>query len=257
MNEWIKRSIELANSERYLDKLSKVYPVTPELERAIPNEIKLQIKKAFDAKDRPGLIKILLKLDKFPIKDPYVAFLRKREQFLTYNPRTVDRIAERLFSTSFDEIIKGCEEPKEFNRQIGTLFKGWLPKLGYPLLSESKFDACKGIAFLKGSDNELMDYANRELGCNLDKGPDLLAKAGNSYIIGEAKFLTDYGGHQNAQFEDALRLLKGKKGKAIKIAILDGVVWIEGRAKMYRKVCRLNKIALSALLLNEFLESLR
>jgi hypothetical protein len=257
MNEWVRRSIELANGEGYLDKLSKVYPVTAELERAIPNEIKLQIKTAFDTRDRPGLIKTLLELDKFPIKDPYVAFLRKREQFLAYNPRTVDRIAERLFSTSFDEIIKGCEEPKEFNRQIGTLFKGWLPKLGYPFLSESKFGAYRGIAFLKGSDSELMDYANRVLGCNLDKGPDLLVKVGNSHIIGEAKFLTDYGGHQNAQFEDALRLLKSKKGNAIKIAVLDGVVWIEGRAKMYRKICRLNKIALSALLLDKFLESLR
>ncbi|MBI4723298.1 MAG: type II restriction endonuclease [Candidatus Stahlbacteria bacterium] len=98
--------------------------------------------------------------------------------------------------------------------------------------------------------------SNRKLGCELDKGLDFVAKVKNNYIIGEAKFLTDYGGSQNANFEDALRLLRGKKGRAIRIAVLDGVVWIKGSAKMHKTVCGLKEIALSALLLNEFFGSL-
>ena len=76
-------------------------------------------------------------------------------------------------------------------------------------------------------------------------------------MIGEAKFLTDYGGHQNAQFEDALRLLRGKKGDAVRIAVLDGVVWIKDSTKMYRSICELPKVALTALLLKDFLESVK
>lgn len=257
LNEWVRKSIELANSFGYLDKLHEVYPVTPSVRRAIPNEIKQRIRQAYNEKNGLKLLRILLKLDKFPIKDPYVAFLRKKKAFLQLNPATVNRIAETLFSMNYDEIIEGCEEPKEFNRQIGTLFRSWLPKLGYPLLSKKRFTSHLGVALFEASDKEKMKFANSVLGCNLDKAPDLLAKVGEKYIIGEAKFLTDTGGHQIAQFQDALRLLKGKEGKAIRIAVLDGVVWIKNKHKMYRTVCQLKETVLSALLLKDFLESFR
>ncbi|MBE0415788.1 MAG: restriction endonuclease [Dehalococcoidia bacterium] len=255
MNKWIQKSIEIANAPGYLDSLSEVYPVTLEAKRVLSAEVKSQLKDAHDNRDGARLIRALLELDKFPIKDPYVAFLRRGGEFLDYNPETVDRIAETLFSMSFEEMIAGCEEPKEFNRQIGTLFRRWLPKLGYPFLPEQELDRYEGVALLAGSNGEKTDYANRVLGCNLSKGLDLLAKASGNYIIGEAKFLTDSGGHQNAQFEDALRLIRGEEGNAVRIAILDGVVWIRGNTKMFRTVNGMGEIALSALLLKDFLES--
>jgi len=246
----------MANSLGYLDRLSEVYPVTREAKRVLSSEIKAQLKDAYDERDGARLVRALLELDKFPIKDPYVAFLRRRDIFLDYNSNVVDRLAQTLFSMSFDELIGGCEEPKEFNRQIGTLFHNWLPKLGYSFLFEEEFNKYEGIAFLSGSNGEKTHYANRELGCNLSKGIDLLAKAGGNYIIGEAKFLTDSGGHQNAQFEDALRLVRGEDGRAIRIAVLDGVVWIRGNTKMFKTVSELEKNIMSALLLKDFLESL-
>jgi hypothetical protein len=222
----------------------------------LPSEIKTLLKDAHKKRDAVRLVRALLELDKFPIKDPYVAFLRRGDIFLTYNPSVVGRLAETLFSMSFDELISGCEEPKEFNRQIGALFRKWLPKLGYPFLSGEEFDKYEGITFLSGSNGEKTHYANKKLGCNLSKGLDLLAKVGSIYVIGEAKFLTDSGGHQNAQFQDALMLLKGNKGQAIRIAVLDGVVWIKSNNKMHRQICEVEQTALSALLLEDFLESL-
>jgi len=258
MNEWVRKSIEIANSAGYLDKLQEVYPVFQETEREIDLEVKKELKQSYNGGDDITLIKKLLELPKFPVKDPYVAFLRKNDIFLEYNPQTVNRIAERIRAMGFEAMIESIEEPKEFNRQIGTLFKKWIPKIGYPILPEAEFeDYDKGIAFLQGGDAQLKDFANRRVGCNLDKGPDFLAKAREIYVIGEAKFLTDYGGHQNAQFEDALRLLRGKKGKAIRIAVLDGVVWIKDGTKMYRTICELEDTALTALLLKRFLESLK
>lgn len=258
MNDWIRRSIEIANSQGYLDKLHEVYPVIQEIEREINPEVKKDLKQTFNRGDDMALIKKLLGLPKFPVKDPYVAFLRKNEIFLEYNPQTVKRIAKRIKDMGFKAMIESIAEPKEFNRQIGTLFKKWMPKLGYSTLPETELETYnKEIAFLQGSDAQLKDFANRKLGCNLNKGPDFLVKVKDTYVIGEAKFLTDYGGHQNAQFEDALRLLRGKKGKVIRIAVLDGVVWIKDGTKMYKMICELEETVLTALLLKEFLESLK
>jgi len=257
MNKWIQKSIEIANGQGYLDRLQAVYPVTRESSREIAPEVKELIRDAYDRKDSEALVLRLLKLEKFPIKDPCVAFLRRGQHFLAYNPRTVERIAQYLYAIGYEKIINGIEEPKEFNRQIGTLFRKWLKTLSYPFLQKDEFANSEiGIAFLDGSDEELMRYANDILGCDLVKGPDLLAKVGVHYVLGEAKFLTDYGGHQNAQFEDALRLLAGNAGNVIRIAVLDGVVWIKGRAKMYRRVRELDKPILTALLLKDFLEEL-
>jgi len=135
MNKWIKKSIEIANAPGYLDKLHEVYPVIQEAEREISEEVKNKLKKIYNGGDDVALIKELLKLPKFPVKDPYVAFLRKRDVFIEYNPKTVQRIANRIRLMGYDAMIESIEEPKEFNRQIGTLFKRWLPKIGYPILS--------------------------------------------------------------------------------------------------------------------------
>lgn len=253
MNEWIKKSIELANSLGYLDRLYTVYPIVQEAERNIDTEVKKELKNVYNSGDDIALVKRLLKLPKFPINDPFVAFLRKNEKFLEYNPQTVNRIARRIKTMGFDAMIEGIIQPKVSSKQIGTLFKKWIPKIGYPVLPEDEFETFEGIAFLQGSDAQLKDFANRSLGCALDKAPDFLAKVRDIYVIGEAKFLTDYGGAQNANFEDALRLLRGKKGKATRIAILDGVVWIKDSTKMYRTVCELEETALTALLLRDFL----
>lgn len=77
-------------------------------------------------------------------------------------------------------------------------------------------------------------------------------------MIGEAKFLTDFGGHQNAQFADAMSTLTDETSMAIKIAILDGVLYIPGNNKMFKDVTTtygdLN--IMSGLVLREFLYQL-
>ena len=89
-----------------------------------------------------------------------------------------------------------------------------------------------------------------------------MGRFGGQYVVGEAKFLTDFGGHQNAQFEDAKRILENRTIKAVKIAILDGVLYIPGAKgggnKMYRYLVenKSNHNILSALVLNEFLFAL-
>ena len=77
-------------------------------------------------------------------------------------------------------------------------------------------------------------------------------------MVGEAKFLTDFGGHQNAQFEDAKKLLRDTTVQAVKIAILDGVLYISrGQNKMHRYLTEHpDDNIISSLVLREFLYQL-
>ncbi|GAH37868.1 unnamed protein product, partial [marine sediment metagenome] len=77
MNYWTKLSIEYANQKNYLDELFAIYPTIPEGIREINGEIWSKIEKCFNANDNTNLFKNLLKLGLFPIKDSYVAYLKR------------------------------------------------------------------------------------------------------------------------------------------------------------------------------------
>lgn len=69
MNYWTELSIEYANQRSYLDDLFQVYPTIPEGIRELNTDRWASIEKAFKKKNNEVLIKELLKLDLFPIKD--------------------------------------------------------------------------------------------------------------------------------------------------------------------------------------------
>ena len=156
-----------------------------------------------------------------------------------------------------NKIFERCSEPKETNRQIGPMFRDWLKRksLGVEPVSEEVFLSNKEDAILDASDNAMMNFAREHLGYNHNKGLDFVGRFNGKYVIGEAKFLTDFGGHQNAQFNDAISTIQAKGVKAIKVAILDGVLFIESGNKMYKSITETYKEynIMSALVLREFL----
>ena len=77
MNKWTKLSIEYANQKSYLDDLFHVYPTIPDGIREINNEIWENTQKAFKSKNNKELLSELLKLDLFPIKESYIAYLKR------------------------------------------------------------------------------------------------------------------------------------------------------------------------------------
>ncbi len=102
----------------------------------------------------------------------------------------------------------------------------------------------------------MMEFARKNLEYKHNKGLDFVARFNGKYVIGEAKFLTDFGGHQNAQFNDAMTTVKSKVD-AVTVAILDGVPYIESSNKMCKSIRGQNKHnIMSALVLREFLYSL-
>jgi len=257
MNYWMQLSIEYANQRNYLDNLFQVYPTIPEGIRDVDTEIWDNVEKAFKQRNNAGLLCNLLKLDLFPIKDSYVAYLRRDKSAVERNPETVNRLCGRLYEMGLDEVFERCSEPKETNRQIGPLFRNWINKksLGIQSAKLDDFASTRENAVLDAGDTQMMNFAKTYLGYSRDKGLDFVGRFNGKYVIGEAKFLTDFGGHQNAQFNDAISTLKVDGVDAITIAILDGVLYIRSRNKMYKQLTTTLKDEniMSSLVLREFL----
>lgn len=262
MNKWIKNSFYLATSHGYLDKLSKVYPVNFTANREINVKEKENIHKAFSSKNSKELINVLLDFKKFPIDDPYIGFLRKDRSALNKNPKTIKRIGHRLFHLGYEGILSGVEKPKSPSRQMGQMFKNWLPNLGYPILTEEKFLKYNRISILRGGDELLMRFAKNKIGYKRKKGLDLVLKTIKNFVLGEAKLITTNGGTQDKSFREAMNFVKTKNKNAINIAILDGVIWLPSNNKKKKNLydtlrdLNENQIVISSLLLKDFIESL-
>lgn len=258
MNYFLSQSIELANAKNYLDELFRVYPMSPDSLREI-DEAKWEIfAQEFKQNNQAKIIESLLDFDLFPIKDSYVAYLRRDKSAITRNPMTIARICGRLKEMGLDEIHKNLSQPKETNRQIGPLFKRWVNSgaLGLEPILLDEFQATNANAILDASDLAMQNFAHEVLGYENQKGLDFIARFNGKYILGEAKFLSDFGGHQNAQLNDALTLLnsKTKHKNVIKIAILDGVCYIKNQGKMFETLmAHKEQNILSALLLRDFI----
>ncbi|WP_118834122.1 type II restriction endonuclease [Neisseria meningitidis] len=111
------------------------------------------------------------------------------------------------------------------------------------------------------SDKAMQNFAKNHLGYQHEKGLDFIAKFNNKFIIGEAKFLTDFGGHQNAQFNDAITTMRAPLAESDytvqTIAILDGVLYIKGQNKMFKDLSSFkdNEVVISTVLLRDYLFS--
>lgn len=260
MNYWTELSIEYANQRSYLDDLFHVYPIIPEGIRELNTDRWASIENAFKKKNNEELIKELLKLGLFPIKDSYIAYLKRDSSSIERNPKTINRICGRLYEMGLDKIFERCSEPKETNRQIGPFFRRWTNSkvLGIQPVTLAEFTKNNNDAILNGSDKQLMDFASGELNYKHSKGLDFIGRFNGKYVIGEAKFLTDFGGHQNAQFNDAISTVESKGVKAEKILILDGYLYSLRYSKMYEDYSESYKDfkTMSVLVLREFLYQL-
>lgn len=257
MHRSLQQSIEYANQRSYLDDLLKIYPTIPEGLREIDGKLWIKVEESFDKKDNVNLIRNLLKLKLFPIKDSYIAYLRRNPSAIERNPNTVNRIAGRIYELGIDKLYQRCSEPKETNRQIGPMFKSWINSgvLGMNPVPMDEFLASDANAVLRASDDKMKAFAAQYLNYRHNKGLDFVARFNGKYVIGEAKFLSDFGGHQNAQFNDAIGTVTAEGVDAVKIAILDGVLYIRGNNKMYTAITGKYRDLniMSALVLREFL----
>jgi hypothetical protein len=255
MNPWSSRTLNLVTSEAYLDKLQEIYP-HEEGGREVDGEILNSIKRLFKRKDNVALLNKLLDLEKFPYKDSYVGFLRKDRTAISRNPKTVKRICDRLYGMGIDSIIDGVIQPKEANARRGNQFSDWARKK-FKFVSIKQFQAStQGIVMLDATELEARNFCNTKMGIGISKRPDMVAKSGKHYIVGEAKFLSSSGGNQGRAFDDGMGLATNASGIAYKVFVLDGIHWIERGSEQYKRIEYGTSAVFSALLLKEFLRSL-
>ena len=237
-----------------------MYPASQNLPRQIDQAMWNRVADAARADNDSELLNALLDPDLFPIRHPFVAYMRKDGGSVRRNPRTVQQIASELRGYDMEQLWRMCSAPKETNRQIGPMFGRWVGSaaLRGALRCESieEFRRGHGNRYLIGSDALKKECVRQELGYSLAKGPDLLAIWNRKYVMGEAELMTDFGGHQQTQFNDALDLL-GAGIDAVRVAILDGIICIrDGNTRMQATVRETGQNMMGALLLGEFLDAI-
>lgn len=261
MFNWIQKSLNIANGKGYLDRLQKVYPINQNDQRLISNSTVESLKKALDNESNSYLIREFLKLEKFPIDDPYIGVLRMDPELLDKNPMTVNRIGNKLRSIGFDELISLAKSPMTPSRQMGNSFRNWLRLQSYEFRKPLNFHEASEskLLFLDGNDENLKYYVNHKLGMELGdtrKGIDFVFRKRKKFCIGETKFITNYGGTQTNQLDVALDIadMNQQSQDIFTAAILDGVVWYNNTyLGKIKKRPDLN--IMTCLLFQEFVES--
>lgn len=149
-----------------------VYPTIPEGIRDINQLMWNKVETFFNERNNEELVKTLLSFDLFPIKDSYVAYLKRDKNAILRNPRTVNRLAGRMYELGLNKLYEKCTEPKETNRQVGPLFKRWINQgaLGIRILKLQDFEMTQEDAILDATDAEMMDWAKRTINYNRLKG---------------------------------------------------------------------------------------
>jgi hypothetical protein len=256
MATWTIQSFALVKKGGYLDKLAAIYPAPEPTPQEVSKSERIRIQLSLNQQDDNKLILTMLDFDRFPFNDPYIGFLRENPAEVYKNPKTVNRICTHLREMGFDDVLKGIEAPKQFNRQMGQLFNNWLHKT-YTFTDDTNYfqKSKEPLIFLDASGEQLRQFANQQ-GCGLQKQPDFIANINSRYVIGEAKFIGTEGGNQNRAFDDALTLASRSYKNAITVAILDGIVWIPDSGQMSRRLNNFSANALSSLLIDDFFASI-
>jgi hypothetical protein len=263
LNPWIKRSIELFQTTKYLDDILKVYPFQIATPQRLDRDIRRKILSAHQARNTNTLIELLKNLDKFPYEDPIWYLIKNISGCLENNPEQIQRIANSLYSMTAEETVVRLESAPKLNTQMGPMFNIWLQNK-FKLLQMEKFKTSrKGIFILNSSEEEGKSFVNDVLNQNLHKRPDLVAKVNGQYIIGEAKWIGQPGGNQEKQVQEVITFCRNQRGNILRIGIVDGFPWalkkingnlINDKVAVYVQESEYDVV--SALLLKEYLRSL-
>jgi len=263
MNEWVEKSVKIAKGDCYLDNLLNIYSFE-EAERKLKIEdFSPNLKNLFVEKKNIELFKELIHLKKcgfkFPFENSFISFFSVCEEAVEKNPKTINKICDILYKMDYETLKQNIEAPKKASRRMSLNFSKWL-RNNYNFLNIYEFQKTNKKSFLDAGDIFLKKYAQEQLKCvfnTLSKGLDFIIKIKDNYFLGTTKFLTDFGGSQDNQFYEALRFLKETKTpeNVKKIAIIDGVFWLN--EKKYNNLFELkdNNYCFSALLLNDFLNN--
>ena len=290
-NHWAAKSFELMLNTAYLDDLRKnIYSVFDNPLRPLSTEEKKTFRKLYKGSDDVKLFRFLLAQKRRPINDSYFASFSsagsntkgnskgKLDKLVQNNPSTIGEICARVRKLSAEDCIKKMAAPKDPSRQMGQKFSQWLKKKYHCEKDEDDFlKSKKGIVVFDAPSDDAINNFVKEYLCDKiprkdetgeEKGIDFLLKyrkgGKDIFFCGESKFLTDNGGTQNNQYNDAITFITSKnwkpkpEKKVVRCAVIDGVCWMNWKNnKMKKGIDKLtsSQYAFSALLLDDFIKS--
>ncbi|MBS7645298.1 MAG: hypothetical protein QW569_06315 [Candidatus Bathyarchaeia archaeon] len=264
MNEWVEKSLRVAESQNYLDRLSEIYPAKPLPRRPLEDDVKNRIRELHGRGDWKELLKIILKQSKrghpFPVEHPYASILRQKPKLMENNPKVTQTLGSMLLKMSIDEIFRGIERSIDINRVMGPAFHNWLrryfPSQGIPVLPQHRFESYKDKAFLDARNASILKYLNEKFGYVLDRGRDFLFRTADKLVVGEARFLSTSGGSQTRDLKEVIEFVRKMKEKIVAVGVVDGIVWFNRSYIKLLSGLADDEPVLSALLLKDFLGSL-
>lgn len=268
MNKWVGKSLKLAEGQGYLDRLAAIYPVGLEAESSrLTREETAEIKKLYRGWDKEKMLHKLIELERFPYDEPYIGYFRIDRDALRRNPKTQARIVAKLKSMGIKKVLIGANKAKSESRKFGQSFRKWIREEwgGAVYTDGNAFLEARGIAFLDGGDKKLKEFAAKHFKYRRTKGLDFIARVNGKVVLGEAKFISAGGGTQDKSFREGISFLEGTTKNVYYVAVLDGIIWSrkngdsKKKVNLYSSLEELgnNEIALSALLLKDFLKSLK
>lgn len=233
----------------YIDDLQKKGPYEIERggEKNIDEEKIKRAKNAHAGEDPKEVVKAFLQLPKFAYEEPFLGLIKHSDcEAIENNPETVKDIAEEIWDMDIEDALARPLSSAVANRQFGGSFISWAKEkvgraVSYNVFQETTPD--RGEAIIMNESGKEMKRFLKERGYNLDKEPDMLVKktdkTGETFlIVCEAKFNTDFGGHQTENTNDAKEVAETihcSDNEDIGIMVIDGVSVIEPRDSMNRK----------------------
>jgi hypothetical protein len=284
VNLWTMKTLKLAEEGDYLDKLLEIYPAGLPPERPLPEVIRKEIKELYEAGRYEDLVIRLLDLrHPFPVEHPYAALLRhldrsQRMSVIKRNPQIIKVLANILASLGLNNIIRGVERPKDINRALGAAFRNWVgnkfARTPFRIVDESyqllRCNRDKEICIFIGSDVEIGSFVRERLRLEEPRARffnrDILVNVRDTFILGEARFLSTPGGSQSRDLDNILSFVEAmeeisaharNRGIKIKgIALLDGIVWFyRDYVETIKRRAIGDVVVMSALFLEEYLLS--
>lgn len=261
-NPWSAAAIRRAQLPTYLDDLCEVYPLDEDQGmRTIPEEVWAEVQAARAAGDDARLLKALLsgEVPRWPGRDTrFLSFFRDDPEMIQPGSKAVSETVADVRVMDDDTLRERASAPISSSRQFGPKFRNWLGDRLPTTSDVEEFLAADGIMNLSLSDGALKGMAQEFLGYKGDKGLDACIKAGDRFILVEAKFIAAAGGSQNQQVSDALAihgsLGTGSHPDVVTVAVVDGVYLRSSNEKAHKAIRSSAKPVVSALDLLAFVE---
>lgn len=264
LNIWVQRSIEIFNGLDYLDQVGEVYDFGIGRPDRLEEDLRNQIITTHVNQNDEELIRLLRLVKKFPYDEPFWYLLKNQDGFINNNPNEVNRIASTLYNMTPEEVVVRLESPPKLNQTIGPKFNGWVNRRFETVNIEEFEDSNSGIIVLGETEEVGRNFVVEDLGQELEKRPDLIAKVNERYIIGEAKWIGTSGGNQGKSVTEVINFCRNQRGNVLRIGIVDGFIWMTHtntgsviKDKNCVRIQETNFNMMSTLLIDQFLESLR